>query len=101
MSKIVVITKEQHRAIYGKEFTTDMIFNPFLDKDGNICLSEEEYNQLNVQLYPDIKALTLKEHYEVLKPENWTKDQWIAYEIAEAEKRKLELEKLKTTEIKK
>jgi hypothetical protein len=36
----------------------------------------------------------LKEETEILKTD-WTKQQWVDYEIAEAEKRKIELEKLK------
>lgn len=91
MTKIVILTKEEHRLLYGQEFTKDMTFNPFLDPDGNICISEQEVNQCNIKEFEFIKSKTLVEQSEVLKTD-WTKEQWLTYEKAEAEKRALELQ---------
>jgi len=96
MTKRIILTKEQHRELYNQEFKTGNKFNPFLDADGNICLSEEEVKQVEKSEFQWVKEkeTELKKESEILKT-NWTKQEWIDYEIAEAEKRKTELEKLK------
>lgn len=92
MTKIAVISKERGREIFGKVYADTMTFNPVLDKDMNIIISEQEVNQLDKKEYPWIETeVILKEPSEVLKTD-WTKEQWLTYEKAEAEKRALELQ---------
>lgn len=103
MTKLAIITKEQHRDIYGKFYADSMYFNPVLDKDGNIVISEQEVNQLDNKELPWVADLVLKEPTDILKTD-WTKEQWLTYEKEQAELRAselaAELEKLKTAEIK-
>lgn len=89
MIKRATISIEIHRDVYGQEYHDGMRFNPFLDKDGNICLSEQEINQITNPDYTHLKSLELKEPTEILK--EFTKEEWIAFDLAETEKRLAEL----------
>jgi hypothetical protein len=40
-----ILTKEQFKQIAGKEYSKDLYFNPILDSDADIVISEEEAEQ--------------------------------------------------------
>lgn len=100
MTKRIVITVETHRAVYDQEYAPREKFNPFLDKDGNICLSEEEITKIQNPEFFFLKQQEAKEPEEIEK--NLTKEEWIQYDLLETQKR-LELlnEKKEVIEIKK
>lgn len=88
--KRAVITKEQHREIYGKQYGPISYFNPTLDPDGNIFISEVEVTQMDKQLYPWANDLVLKEKEEILK--DLSPEQWLEVDKAEYEKLAMELD---------
>lgn len=102
--KIAVLTKEQGKEIFRNKYSDNLYFNPVLDADMNIIISEEEVNQIDVKEFIWATKLELKTPDEVLKGE-LTKEQYYELEKLEAEKRltylTTELDKLKQTEIKK
>lgn len=87
--KVAKINLEQHREIYGKEFKKDEQFNPALDKDGNIFISEVEVNGMSNVDYPWKTELELVEKPELLK--SLTKEEWLVFDKQETEKRLQEL----------
>lgn len=89
MTKIAIITPEEHRLLYGKELRQDIFFNPFLDKDGNICISEQEIELCDKSEFDFIKTKTLKEPEEILK--DLTKEEWLEQDKIEYEKRLQEI----------
>lgn len=98
--KYATIKIETHREVFGQVYHDGMKFNPFLDKDGNICLSEEEISQISNKAFLALKQLPLKEPSEILK--ELTKEEWIAFDKAETERRLQELTtKLESIETKK
>lgn len=80
--RIAKITLEQHREIYGKPFAPDSYFNPTLDKDGNIFISEIEVQKADKTVYPFLEEVVLKEPAEILTA---TDEEWYAKYKAELE----------------
>lgn len=80
--KIAKINLEQHRGIYGKTFATDSYFNPTLDKDGNIFISEIEVQKADKTEFPFLDEVVLKEPAEILTA---TDEEWYAKYKAELE----------------
>ena len=61
-----ILTKEQFKEIAGKEYTTDAYFNPVLDADGDIVISEEEVKQTTNSELEWVKELPFKEFNPVI-----------------------------------
>lgn len=91
MKKIAIISVQQCRELYGRQFASGEWFSPTLDKDGNIFISEQEVERMDPVQFPWKNTLVLKDHSEVLK--NFTKDQWLEFDKIETEKRLAELKK--------
>lgn len=87
--KIAIITKEQHREIYGQLYSDSMYFNPVLDRDGNLIITEEEINQLTNLNFTWVSSLIKVEKDSQLK--ELTKEEWITEDIKELEKLLAEL----------
>lgn len=85
MTKRVVLPKEIARKINGKEFMNGVTFNPFLDEDMNICISEQEIQQITNPEFLHLKQLIPKEKEEILKDFK-TEKEWLEYDKAESEK---------------
>jgi hypothetical protein len=97
-AKRVIISKDLARKLRGIEFTKGNTFNPFLDEDMNICISEQEINQITNEDFLFLKDLVPKEKDEILKDFK-TEKEWIEHYKLEAEKEaqrlSAELEKIK------
>lgn len=61
-----ILTKEQFIKIAGKEFAKDSYFNPILDADGDIVISEEEVEQCTNPDFQFVKDLPQKEFKPVV-----------------------------------
>ena len=59
MSKIALLTIEQYRSLYGKQFSEDMTFNPSALPEGQFFISEEEINAYQGEQFAWIKDLPL------------------------------------------
>jgi hypothetical protein len=93
--KIAIINAEQHREIYEQLYSDNMYFNPILDKDGNMIITEQEIDQLTNQNVAWVSSLIKVEKDSQLK--TLTKEEWIAEDIKVIEQKLVEL---KTKEIK-
>lgn len=97
--KIAIITTEQHRDLFDKEFTSGVTFNSFLDKDGNICISEQEIEGCDKSEFTWVKDLTKVEKDSQLK--DLTKEEWLLEDKAKLEAELLKIQdKLKPIDIK-
>ena len=65
MTKVAVLTKEQHRLLYGQQYNIDCMFSPALDQWGNIIISEQEIAKLNNEEFAWVKDLILVEPEEL------------------------------------
>jgi hypothetical protein len=93
--KIAIITKEQHREIHGQLYSDNMYFNPILDKDGNMIITEQEIDQLTNLNYTWVADLTKVEKDSQLK--TLTKEGWLLEDKAKLESELSKLQdKLKT-----
>lgn len=59
MGKIALLTIEQYRSLYNKEFTPDNYFNPASTPEGQFFISEQEINAYNGTEFAWIKDLPL------------------------------------------
>lgn len=91
MTKRVVIPKDIARKINGKEYIKGVTFNPFLDEDMNICISEQEIQQITNPEFFHLKQLIPKEKTEILKDFK-TEKEWLEHYKKEAESEKTRLE---------
>lgn len=100
-AKRVIISRDLARKLVGKEYAKDMFFNPFLDADMNICISEQEINQVTNKDFLFLKDLIPKTKEELLKTFT-TEKEWLQYykQQAEAEALRLSAE-IEKTPIKK
>jgi len=55
-----ILTKEQFKLIAGEQYAKDSYFNPVLDADGDIVISEEEVEQCDNE-FKWVKDLPQKE----------------------------------------
>ena len=66
MGKVIQITESEALSMIGKEYTTDMLFNPIQDAKGKWVISEEEVIQYKVKEkdgdFSFIKTKALKKH---------------------------------------
>jgi hypothetical protein len=98
--KVVEIDIEKFREIHGKQFKKDEYFRPTYNAEGTIFISEVELEGMSEQEYPWKTELVKKEPEELLK--NLSKEEWVAYDKQETEKRLAELNaKLESIEVKK
>lgn len=61
-----ILTKEQFKQIAGKEYAADSFFNPVLDADVDIVISEEEAAQCTNPDFQFVKELPEKEFKPVV-----------------------------------
>jgi len=66
-----ILTKDQFKQIVGKSFTKDSYFNPVLDADGEIVISEEEVTQCDVSEFNFVKELPQKDFNPVIISTNF------------------------------
>ena len=59
--KVAVITATKAKALQGKEFAKDSLFNPVLDANGKFVISEEEIVQIKDLNFEWLKELQLIE----------------------------------------
>lgn len=59
--KVAVITATKAKALQGKEFAKDSLFNPVLDANGKFVISEEEIVQITDLNFEWLKELPLIE----------------------------------------
>lgn len=98
MKNVTVLTIVQGRELYGKKFAKDSYFNPVLDKDMNIIISETEVEMADKIAFPFLAEVELKPHDEIFKNFE-TKEEWLEYyklkTEEELQKIALELEMVK------
>jgi hypothetical protein len=93
--KIAIINIEQHREIYGQLYDGVTTFNPTLDKDGNMIITEQEIDQLTNLNYTWVANLIKVEKDSQLK--TLTKEEWLLEDKAKLESELSKLQdKLKT-----
>jgi hypothetical protein len=93
--KIAIINAEQHREIYEQLYSDNMYFNPILDKDGNMIITEQEIDQLTNQNVAWVSSLIKVEKDSQLK--TLTKEEWLLEDKAKLESELSKLQdKLKT-----
>ena len=56
-----ILTKQQFKLIVGEQFAPDSFFNPVLDADGDMVISEEEVEQCDNPDFKFVKDLPFKE----------------------------------------
>jgi len=61
-----ILTKQQFQLIAGQEYAKDSFFNPVLDADGDIVISEEEVEQCANPDFQFVKDLPFKEFNTVV-----------------------------------
>jgi hypothetical protein len=59
--KAVILTKEQATILRHQAFAADSYFNPFLSKNMDIMISEEEINQYEGKEYDWLKEMAVEE----------------------------------------
>jgi hypothetical protein len=63
--QVYLLTSEQADSIRGVEFKPDNIFNPIVDADGNIIISQEEVIQSDIYW---VKELPIIEYNPYIPP---------------------------------
>lgn len=64
--KVALLTIPQARQLWHKQLAELTFFNPVIDKNGNVLITEDEINKITNPDYNWVKSLTLIEHDEVL-----------------------------------
>lgn len=90
-AKRVIIKQDLYLKLVGKEVTKDLFFNPFLDEEGNICISEQEIEKLTNPDFEFLKDMIPREKDQLLKKFTSEKE-WLIYLKEEAETEALRLD---------
>lgn len=90
-AKRVIIGRDLARKLRGQFYKEATVFNPFLDEDMNICISEQEIEQITNKDFEFLKSMLPKDKSELLK--NFTTEkEWIEYYKQEADKESARLD---------
>lgn len=57
MYKVAVITENQAQSLIGVQYKDRVYFNPVLDKDDNLCISEEEINDCKISWLKELPLI--------------------------------------------
>lgn len=75
--KAIIITIDEARELFGQQFAKDCYFQPVLDADGNIIISELEMRKADKTKFPFLtnRENDLKDPGEILKGQSY--EDWL------------------------